>query len=212
MRISAPSTFRQRCTRVGEMREPPLGLEAPSPTRPWRRFLRRDPRLANDSRGVCWQASTSKALAGTRRRPRSVTSPTPTPLADAPSSACCRLARLELGRHDRLRHQEHPLPGRCRRSGGPGALAGLARPDALPPLVGYGRDRGAVRASRRSPVLGPALRLRSRSPGRRATHATFTTRASTPEAFLYNARIPSRSPSILMMLVQASPRRSTCRR
>ena len=94
--------------RVGEMREPPLGLDV-VPDENLADFLRRNPGRADDGGTAgrpLWQGRSG--LAGRAAR---ATSPQTNPLADAPSVRLCRFALLELEDMLQLRHAMRRQPG-----------------------------------------------------------------------------------------------------
>ena len=151
--------------RVGEMREPPLGLEQVPASRAANSSSTRSSRLRRRARS--WPDFTGTPCPRSPRR-STATLPTPMPLADAPSRRVCRFASLEVA--DMIEFGARALaallPGHDDRRASDMdwlALDGcLAAAGGLDGCADHRRGRPAA------PVLRDALRVRPGAAPRRA--------------------------------------------
>ena len=175
-------------TRVGEMREPPLGLEAvPDPacrsssTKSWPRRPRPNCSLGLYERALpALDAALARHLADTN------------PLADAPAVRVCRFARLELADMIEFGAQCIAASGGC---AGREPHATLAR-NCSSRLSRRGRRTGRHRAAyRRGPSatapFGQRLTSTIRVPKRDERFQDLYNQGVNAEAFLYDPEFPA---------------------
>ena len=178
-------------TRVGEMREPPLGLEAvPAPGAGG--LLRRDPRRADD--GGAARRRLREGPAGPRRRPGAAPG-RHQPAGRRPFGPRLPVRPAGAGRHDRLRRRSASLAwSTTATTGGDAALAARCCDDCLAAAGGLDGTADAVAASRSTRMYSAnALRLRPASRGATSGSRTSATRGSTPRRSS-TTRVPARSP------------------
>ena len=179
--------------RVGEMREPPLGLEAVP-----------DPALAVFFDEILAAPTTAALLAGLYEKAvpaldaallRHVADTNP--LADAPSVRVCRFARLELAD---LRDFGAPCIALLVDAGARAALTPwLAELDEC--LAAAGGLDGASERSGREPVrrYSTLPYVYDRVPRRDERFRDLFNQGVNPEAFLYNPEFPPRAKALMML-------------